>query len=187
LLLTLLSMITIGQAQEAGAVFSMANATANNRVIRFRRAADGRLTRVGSISTRGNGIGTDLDTTGGLRLSADRRFLYAVNAGSDHITVFSVSGSNLTFLQKVDAGDVPNSLTLFRNLLYVLNGSVAGNGIRGFRIGFDGKLTPLRNSFPGTELAHCGPRPGGVQPRRPFSPRDAQGVRCGGRAAEQRR
>ena len=152
-LLALTGMSAMGHAQQGGssgqpgAVFAMSNVSDDNRVVSFRRAANGTLTRVESISTRGNGIGTDLDTTGGLQLSADHRFLYAVNAGSDNITVFSVNGTHLTFLQKVKAGDQPNSLTLHGNLLYVLNGSVAGNGIRGFRIGSGGRLTPLANSF----------------------------------------
>lgn len=146
-LFALVSVAAIGQARADGAVFAMTNATADNRIISYRRADDGRLTRVGSISTRGNGIGVDLDTQGGLRLSADRRFLYAANAGSDDVTVFAVNGTDLRFLQRVSAGDQPNSLTLHRDLLYVLNGSVAGNGIRGFRIAGDGTLRPLRNSF----------------------------------------
>lgn len=129
-----------------GAAFAMTNVTADNRIITYRRAADGALTRVGSVSTQGNGIGTDLDTQGGLRLSQDHRFLYAVNAGSDDVTVFSVDGPSLTFLQRVPAGDQPNSLTLHGDLLYVLNGSVAGNGIRGFRVASDGTLTPIANS-----------------------------------------
>src|SRR3712207_8223585 len=54
---------------------------------------------------------SDLDTTGGLRLSPDRRFLYAVNAGSDDVTVFAVSGTDLRFLQKVPAGDVDRKST----------------------------------------------------------------------------
>ncbi len=157
----LASMITIGQAQEAGdsrgitaraespkgAVFAMTNETADNRIITYSRATNGTLDRVGSISTRGNGIGVDLDTQSGLELSNDHRFLYAVNAGSDDVTIFSVDGTNLTFLEKVYAGDQPNSLTIHRDLLYVLNGSVAGNGITGFRIASDGTLAPLRGSF----------------------------------------
>jgi len=125
----------------------MTNATADNRIIRYSRAADGALSKVGSISTRGNGIGVDLDTQGGLRLSSDHRFLYAVNAGSDEITVFSVDGTDLTFLQKVYAGDQPNSLTIHDDLLYVLDGSVAGNGILGFKVASDGTLTEIPDSF----------------------------------------
>ncbi len=66
-----------------------------------------------------------------MRLSSDHHFLYAVNAGSDDVSVFSVNGTNLTFLQSVAVGDEPNSITLHDNLIYVLLGSVAGNGITG--------------------------------------------------------
>lgn len=160
-LVALVSVLTIAHAQGSdvgksvlsrvdpreGAVFAMTNGTEDNRIVSYRRAANGALTRVGSTSTRGNGIGTDLDTQGGLRLARHHRFLYAVNAGSDDITVFSVNGTNLTFRQRVYAGDQPNSVTVHRNLLYVLNGSVAGNGIRGFRVASNGSLTPLPHSF----------------------------------------
>ncbi len=134
-------------ASGVGAVFAMTNATIDNRIIGYRRGADGRLERRSEISTRGNGIGVDLDTQNGLQLSADHRYLYAVNAGSDTISVFAVNGARLTFLQQIFAGDQPNSLTLHGNLLYVLDGSVAGNGIRGFRVGANGRLSPLRDSF----------------------------------------
>ncbi|MEJ7630410.1 MAG: beta-propeller fold lactonase family protein [Nocardioidaceae bacterium] len=130
----------------AGAAFAMTNVVGDNRIVTYSRAGDGTLTRLGSISTRGSGIGTDLDTQGGLRLSADHRFLYAVNAGSDNVTVFAVDGAQLTFLQKVYAGDEPNSLTLHGNLLYVLDGSVAGNGILGFTVSSGGRLTVLPHS-----------------------------------------
>lgn len=130
-----------------GAAFAMTNRSAGNEIVTYRRAANGALTRVGAVSTRGRGIGTDLDTQGPLQLSSDHRHLYAVNAGTDDITVFSVHGTQLTFRQKVYAGDEPNSLTISGNLLYVLDGSVAGNGIRGFRIASDGTLTALPNSF----------------------------------------
>lgn len=130
-----------------GAAFAMTNRSAGNEIVTYRRAANGVLNRVGSVPTRGKGIGTDLDTQGGLRLSGDHRFLYAVNAGSDDVTVFSVTGTHLTFRQKVYAGDEPNSLTMHGNLLYVLDGSVAGNGIRGFRKGADGTLTPIAHSL----------------------------------------
>lgn len=133
--------------QAPGAVFAMTNETAGNQIIMYTRASDGTLTLRGSRRTRGLGIGVDTDTQGPLRLSDDNRFLYAVNPGSDNVTVFEVNGAKLKFLQIIDAGDQPLSLTLHGDLLYVLNGSVAGNGIRGFRIADDGTLRPLRNSF----------------------------------------
>ncbi len=130
-----------------GAAFAMTNRSTGNQIIVYRRAANGALTRVDKVPTRGTGLGTDLDTQGGLRLSKHHRMLYAVNAGSDNISAFSVNGTRLKFLQKIYAGDEPNSLTVHRRLLYVLDGSVAGNGIRGFRIRSNGTLRPLRHSF----------------------------------------
>lgn len=134
-------------ARPAGVVFAMSNATAANRIFVYRRETDGRLTLVKSVRTRGLGIGVDLDTQGGLRLSQDNRFLYAVNAGSDEISVFAVDGTRLHLIQTVAAGDQPLSLTLHGSLLYSLDGSVAGNGIRGFRIAANGRLTELPDSF----------------------------------------
>jgi 6-phosphogluconolactonase (cycloisomerase 2 family) len=136
-----------GSASHRGAAFAMTNETRRNRIIEYRRARNGELTRVGSIRTRGRGTGTDLDTQGAVILSKDHRFLYATNAGSDNISVFRVRGSELTFVQKVYAMDVPNSLTMHGDLLYVLVGSVAGNGILGFKVADNGRLRPLRKSF----------------------------------------
>lgn len=129
-----------------GAAFAMTNRSDGNQIIIYKRAANGVLHRTGSISTRGLGIGTDLDTQGPLQLSSDHHFLYAVNAGSDDVTVFAVNGTHLRFVQKVYAGDEPNSLTIHGNLLYVLDGSVAANGIRGFRVHANGTLAEIPNS-----------------------------------------
>ncbi len=132
----------------AGAVFAMTNATAGNEIVVYARASNGTLTRLNRRErTRGLGIGVDTDTQGPLRLSPDNRFLYAVNPGSDNISVFEVDGTRLKFLQIIDAGDQPLSLTIFGDLLYVLDGSVAEQGILGFRIAPDGTLTPLPDSF----------------------------------------
>ncbi len=129
-----------------GAAFAMTNRTGRNEIITYRRGVRGALTRVGRVPTRGKGIGVDLDTQGGLRLARGHRFLYAANAGSDNISVFSVHGTRLRFRQKIYAGDQPTSLTVHRNLLYVLNSSVAGNGIRGFRVRENGTLRVLAGS-----------------------------------------
>lgn len=147
-----------------GAVFAMTNAAEGNEIVVYNRFSNGTIDRLRNVSTRGLGIGTDLDTQGGLRLNRNNRFLYAVNAGSDDITVFEVDGTRLRFVQKIYAGDEPVSLTLSGNLLYVLNGSVAGNGIRGFRVANNGTLTPLPDSF--RDLSSRIAVPGNIQ----FSP-----------------
>ncbi len=123
------------------------NRAKNNEVVAFRRAADGTLTQTGRYSTGGSGIGVDFDTQGGLTLHNNHRFLYACNPGSDNVSVFAVDGSRLTMLQRVYAGDQPLSITFSGNLAYVLDGSVAGNGITGFTVGNDGRLTPIPDSF----------------------------------------
>lgn len=147
LLLALAGSLTTAQGQTTGAVFAMTNRAGNNEVVAYSRSSTGTLAQTGRFSTRGNGQGVDFDTQGGLTLSADNRYLYACNPGSDNVTVFSVSGSGLTFLQRVPAGDQPTSITISGNLAYVLDSSVAGNGITGFTVATNGLLTPIPNSF----------------------------------------
>jgi hypothetical protein len=100
-----------GRSRAVGAVFAMTNATEGNEIVTYARAGDGTLTRLNNVEkTRGLGIGVDTDTQGPLRLSPDNRFLYAVNPGSDNISVFAVDGVRLRFLQIIAAGDQPLSL-----------------------------------------------------------------------------
>ncbi|KEF55942.1 uncharacterized protein A1O9_07522 [Exophiala aquamarina CBS 119918] len=132
---------------EVGAVFALTNSPFSNDVVTFSRASDGQLVQNAIIPTGGMGIGVDFDTQGGLRLSSDNSFLYAVSPGTDQVTVFSVDGSCLTMIQEVYAGDQPLALSLSpdNKLAYVLDGSVASTGIFGFTIGSDGTLNPITN------------------------------------------
>ncbi|KAK5017483.1 hypothetical protein LTR39_001520 [Cryomyces antarcticus] len=123
---------------EVGAVFALTNVAAENQ--------SGKLTQTGQYSTGGRGQGVDFDTQGGLILSDNRRFLYAVNPADDKISVFSASGSCLNLIQVVDGGDQPLSITLNNGFAYVLDGSVATTQITGFRVSGDGTLQPLANS-----------------------------------------
>lgn len=131
-----------------GDVFALTNVAEKNEVAIFGRTANGTLYQVGRVSTRGNGTGSPLDSQGALILSEDKRWLYAVNPGSDEISVFDVRRRNSPrFIQKVKSGgDLPLSLTIHGNLLYVLN-SGTGSNIFGFRVGRDGMLIPLDGSF----------------------------------------
>lgn len=153
LFLPLLATGTLLAAQEnpssrshPGAAFALTNRTEKNEVIAFARKADGELVETGRYPTRGNGLGSDFDTQGGLVLSPDHRFLYACNPGSDDITVFAVQESSLIFLKKVPAGDEPLSITISGNLMYVLDGSVAATQITGFTVGPNGIPHPIPNS-----------------------------------------
>src|SRR5829696_1839778 len=139
---------------KAGAVFVMTN-QAVNAVAAFNRAPDGTLTPAGTFSTGGRGDPvaqpgdppTDpLASQGALILSEGNRFLFAVNAGSDEVSVLTVGKSGLTLVEKVaSGGDRPISLTLHENLLYVLNEGGTPN-ITGFTVSDKGELTPLAGS-----------------------------------------
>lgn len=138
---------TVLNSNDEGAVFAMTNRARNNEVVTFKRASNGTLRETHRYSTEGNGIGVDFDTQDGLTLSSDHRFLYACNPGSDNVTVFAVDGDALTLIQKVYAGDQPLSIALSGNLAYLLDGSVAGNGITGFTVRANGRLSPIPDSF----------------------------------------
>jgi 6-phosphogluconolactonase (cycloisomerase 2 family) len=124
------------------AVFVQTNDPSGNAVIAYRRSADGSLTRGDTFSTGGLGGTTisaptdPLASQGSLVLDRHRGLLYAVNAGSDSVSVFSVDGTNLVLRQVISSGgDFPVSVTTARNLLYVLNaggdGSVVGFKVAG--------------------------------------------------------
>jgi 6-phosphogluconolactonase (cycloisomerase 2 family) len=143
-----------------GAVYALSNAAAGNSVLVFHRAADGSLAPAGSVPTTGLGTGSGLGSQGALTLSGGR--LFAVDAGSNQITDFSVSGDGLTLthLDTVGSGGVgPISVTVKGRLLYVLNqgnGSNAGN-VTGFRIGHDGSLHQIPGSTRPLSAASVGP------------------------------
>ena len=67
---------------QAGAVYTMSNATTGNAVLVFRRAANGGLTPAASVPTGGLGVGRGLGNQNAVVLSDDRRWLFVVNAGS---------------------------------------------------------------------------------------------------------
>jgi len=129
-----------------GNVYVMSNATTANEVIAFDRAPDGTLTMAGSYATGGTGTGGGLGNQGGLVASPDGRWLFAVNAGSNDISSFYAGPNELQFADREASGGVlPVSLTLHKDLLYVVNAGGSGN-ISGFRVGADGQLTPLAGS-----------------------------------------
>jgi 6-phosphogluconolactonase len=112
-----------GSSSVVGAAFAMTNAAPQNAIIAFDRLSNGHLTPTGTYWTNGTGLGVDLDIQGGVRLSKDNRFLYAVNAASDEISVFAVTGSKLKLIQTVYGGDEPLSLTIndSNEVLYALS------------------------------------------------------------------
>ena len=141
-----------------GAVYAMTNQPDGNAIAAFSRASDGTLTLVGTFPTGGLGTGGPPDplrSQGSLILAGHEpgarvaaranQLLFAVNAGSNEISVLAVERGGLGLADKVPSGGVrPTSLTLHQKLLYVLN---AGSGtITGFTVSPRGQLTPLPGS-----------------------------------------
>jgi 6-phosphogluconolactonase (cycloisomerase 2 family) len=145
--------------EAVGAAYTMTNDSTGNEVVVFNRDVNGILTKVGTISTGGDGSGSQgtlggldsLGSQGSLVLSRDQRWLLAVNAGSNEISVFRVVPDGLKLVDKVSSGGkFPVSLTILEDLVYVLNTDFLNAGaspnITGFNLSDTGQLTPLANS-----------------------------------------
>lgn len=131
---------------DRGAVYTLTNAAAGNAVAIFNRSSNGTLTLAGTVPTGGLGTGSGLGSQGALVFSDNGRWLFAVNAGSNDISVFNASGNHLTLVDRTSSGGTrPISLTSNGDLLYVLNAGVPNN-ITGFRISNHGQLDPINNS-----------------------------------------
>jgi 6-phosphogluconolactonase (cycloisomerase 2 family) len=144
---------------EAGNLYTLSNAAAGNQVIVFRRSADGSLSPAGTVASGGLGTGASLGSQGALVLSGDRNWLFAVNAGSNSISSFSVEDHGLTLVDTVaSGGSTPVSLAVRGHLLYVLNQGGTGN-LTGFWVGAGGNLTPI----PGSTRPLSSPAAGAAQ------------------------
>lgn len=141
--------VEAAHAEQTGVVFVSTNANdevRGNEVVMYRRAGDGTLTLTGRFPTGGQGLSAGLGSQGALVLSDNGRWLFVVNAGSNELSVFAVAGAGLILTDKVaSGGTMPTSLTVRKNLVYVLNAGAPGN-ISGFKLNRDGKLTALADS-----------------------------------------
>ena len=140
-----------------GAVYTLTNQVAGNGVAVFTRAADGSLQAAGTVATGGTGTGASLGSQGAVALSDDGRWLFAVNAGSNDVSVFRVGPAGLSLLSRTGSGGtLPISLTVRNNVLYVLNAGGNGN-ISGFSVGPTGGLTPIAGSTQPLSGTNVGP------------------------------
>ena len=146
---------TSAMAHSPHAVYTLTNDPAGNAVKVLDRGGDGSLSPGGEFATGGTGTGAGLGNQGALVL--DGRRLFAVNAGSDSISSFRVSGHGLELIDTdPSGGDQPISLTVHDGVLYVLNTGGAGD-ITGHRISRHGDLSPLVGSTRPLSGAGAGP------------------------------
>jgi len=98
-----------------------------------------------------------LGSQGGVVLGDDGHRLFAVNAGSNDVSVFTVGSAGLSLASRAPSGGtLPISLTVHGNVLYVLNAGGDGN-ISGFTVGTNSGLTPIPSSTRSLSGSNVGP------------------------------
>jgi 6-phosphogluconolactonase (cycloisomerase 2 family) len=123
---------------QAGAVFVQTDNAAGNTIVAYTRTAAGGLQQAGSYQTGGNGGATTgsvvdhLSSQGSLAYDRRAGLLYAVNAGSNTISVFRVRGDRLIRRQVIGSGgQFPVSVAVHGNQVFVLN-AWGGASVTGF-------------------------------------------------------
>lgn len=134
-----------------GAVFVQTDNTAGNQVVAYHRAADGTLSQAGIYPTGGLGgqlagsVVDHLASQSSLGYDPRHDLLYAVNAGSNTISVFAVNGDRLSLRQVTGSGgEFPVSVAIHGDLVYVLNAENGGS-VQGYTA-FGDHLAPIPGS-----------------------------------------
>ncbi len=148
-----------------GAVYAMANGFAANTVVAYGRRSDGTLSLIGSTASGGRGGAFDggegldpLISAYAIENTADRRYVLAVNAGSNTLSVFRVNRDfSLTRTDEAFTFGVgPNSIAIRGNRVFVTNIDADGQfqgepdqegSLMGFQLTRGGRLIPLVRTF----------------------------------------
>jgi 6-phosphogluconolactonase (cycloisomerase 2 family) len=137
------------------------NTAGTNTIAAFDRHANGTLTPVpGSpFATGGAGTGHGIGSQGALQETSDGRYLLAVDAGSNQISVLRVTndGGLQAAGEPVSSGGIePVSIAVHHHLVYVANAGNGGSNYTGFTLHGAGRLVAI----PGSTVA----LPDGSQP-----------------------
>ncbi len=162
-----------------GAVFTLTNSQAGNALAVFGRDGQGRLAAPVFYPTGGAGTGTGLGNQGALALGEDGQYLYAVNPGSDTISVFRLGSRGPRAVQVIGScGARLISLTVADDLLPPVRAQRRRRG--DWRGGLDRRLRDRRQRTSSSAVAvghvpqrgQHRPGPDRVQRRRSRSDRD---------------
>jgi 6-phosphogluconolactonase len=130
-----------------GGVYTATNDADGNQILAYTRGANGMLIASYAYGTGGLGAGEGLGNQGGVVLSENHKWLFAVNAGSNDISAFRVTPGGLMLTDvEPSLGERPVSLTVYEDLLYVLNAGGAG-AIQGFTVSDEGDIMPIMDSM----------------------------------------
>lgn len=115
-----------------------------------------------SVQTGGLGgqsagsVADRLASQGSLTYDPRHQLLFAVNAGSDSLSVLSTRGGDLRLIEVVSSGGpFPDSVAVYGNLVYVLDAGGSGT-ITGYRI-FGDRVFPLPGSSRNLGLSNTTP------------------------------
>jgi len=152
-----------GHHHPRGTVYTETNDPAGNKVVVFDRFRNGKLVKRQAVATGGLGstqsVGCGpgcpiLDSQNAVVVSDNEKLVFAINAGSDTVSSFRETHYGLQLVsQKPSGGDMPESLALHGDVLYVLNVATANSSgtfgnIYGYRVSSNGQLTPIGSSQP---------------------------------------
>jgi 6-phosphogluconolactonase (cycloisomerase 2 family) len=137
-------------AHVAGHVYVNDNTAGTNTIAAFDRHADGSLTPVdGSpFPAGGAGAGTGLASQGAVQVSDNGRYLLAVDAGSNQVSVLRIKHDGSLRLVSVasSGGALPDSVTVHGDLVYVANSGAGDSNYTGFILAHHGELIRLPGS-----------------------------------------
>jgi 6-phosphogluconolactonase (cycloisomerase 2 family) len=132
-----------------GHVYVDGNTPVANTIAELDRHADGSLTpSPGSpFAAGGAGTGAGLASQGAIQSAYDGRYLLAVDAGSNQISVLRIGWNGVPTVVGAPVsseGIMPNSITVHGDLVYVANSG--SPNYTGFRLTPAGHLVPISNS-----------------------------------------
>jgi 6-phosphogluconolactonase len=137
-----------------GNVYVNDNTAGTNTIAGFARHADGTLTPLAGspFIAGGAGLGKLVGSQGALQVSADGRYVLAVDAGSNQISVLRIRPDGS--LRQAEGSPVPSggiepiSIAVHGSLVYVANegNGTTGSNYSGFTMDAGGHLSPLAGS-----------------------------------------
>lgn len=137
------------------AVYTLSNATAGNQVAAYLRSNSGNLSRKGSYTTSGAGLGRGLGSQGSLVFDRTSQRFFAVNAGDNTLSMLSIDAQgDLTAVSTIASGGTrPVSITAQGGIVYVvhqgdasasIDASIAGFAVKGDQLeAIPGSIRPL--------------------------------------------
>src|ERR1700757_4309243 len=141
-----------GQSGAVGHVYLNDNTAGANTIAAFDRHVDGSLTPLAGspFPAGGAGAGHGLGSQGAIQLTGDGRYLLAVDAGSNQVSVLAVHGDgSLTQVPGspfASGGIDPVSVADHGHTVYVANAGTGGSDYAGFTLTPSGRLVPISGS-----------------------------------------